>query len=288
MPSQRPSRYEWIRKQRCSSLAISLALCIHAISSVSPARADTLIDVDASIQQLALDGTVTQTYHSVNSPSVSSDGTRVKFGPDSPTPYGSIAEMIWSVDTGEYYSNGSIDLVDEVSASSFALSVASTATFWVEGIAGTEFSIARNAFGLLQDADTSSLAGTGLQNYDVAMSYLGTDGTAVNLSGSYSGSNASLERFGSHMLAGTYLGVTSNESRTVGGVTYTKALALSERITVAAPVTKNASAPSSYADYSAFTTVSAVPVVPEPSSFVALAGMGLVGLVAVRFRRRRN
>ena len=160
------------------------------------------------------------------------------------------------------------------------------ATFWVEGIAGTEFSIARNAFGLLQDADASSLAGTGLHNYDVSMSYLGTGGTTINLSDSFSGNNTSMEMFGSHMLAGTYAGVTSNESRTVGGVTYTKALALSERITVAEP--KSTAAASSYANYSAFTTVSAVPVVPEPSSIVALAGMGLIGLVAVRFRRRKN
>ena len=71
MPSQRPSRYEWIRKHCCSSLAISLALCIHAISSVSPARADTLIDVDASIQQLALDGTVRDTLYSDSQDSLS-------------------------------------------------------------------------------------------------------------------------------------------------------------------------------------------------------------------------
>lgn len=285
IPTCRPTPHD-SPTGRPRSLALVVAIWLTALTA--PVFGDTLVDVQARIDRLHGDGSIAETLYSVDTPSLTRD-LGIFPGPGSVPSSNPQTELIWSVDDGTYFSRGSVETGAGAINGPLASSIASLTEFWVAGDAGTEFSIARNGFGLLQSTDANALAGTGLSSYDITMSYLALDGSSVELRDGYAGTNAPTEMLWGNMLAGTYFGTTSHEARVVDGVTYTKALSLTERITVADPaVSARSTSAVSYATYDAFTTVAAVPVVPEPTPFVALVGLSLMGLVAMRLRRRNE
>ena len=97
------------------------------------------------------------------------------------------------------------------------------------------------------------------------------------------------------MLSGSYAGISSAESRILDGITYTKALSLSEYLTIETSFDK-IKGKQPFHGQAAFesqtlvtgASVTAAQTVAEPSSLVSLAGLTVIGLACFGWRRRKR
>jgi hypothetical protein len=284
----------------CPQKILLPLLCVFVLlAAPQPVRGDTLLDIGSGLYESQTNGKSQPKsgvlYENYLENVTAADESITRLGQLSRNQDSTLTSG-WLVDAGSLLSQGALDYqVDAKSNQSAGLSLTSAITFWIEGDAGTPFQIERTGKGTLRTASGTPFPGSATSNYSVNMFFLGIDGIAVDLFDQHLGSSAAEESFSSSMLAGSYAGISSAESRILDGITYTKALSLSESLTIETSFDKIKGKQSfdGQAAFQSQTLVTgasdtAAPTVAEPSSLVSLAGLAVIGLACHGWRRRKR